>query len=627
MFQTYDPPEPRQNGAGRVEQLRQLLVKAGLEALLVPRADEHQGEYVPASAERLKWLTGFSGSAGLAVVARTAAALFVDGRYVVQAPAQVDGRIFEVLQVPEAKLEDWLGKHLKAGDVVGFDPRLHTQAMIEDLAKGLGGKGIELLAVRGENLVDQAWGSARPDPPVGPILVHPMRYAGKAAEQKIAELQASLRKEGEDAVVLTLPDSIAWLLNIRGSDVAHNPVPLAYALVPASGKPELFVDRDKLGAEAGAHVAKIAKIVPDAKHAKSGARRAQRSDTAVRQSLDARLRVLRAAPKRIRLDPATASSWFFRKLKGGKASIVRGADPCLLPKARKNTAEIKGARAAHKRDGAAVVRFLAWLDREAPGGGLDEIAASRRLEEIRSETQALKEISFDTISGAGPNGAIVHYRVTTATNRKLRSGELYLVDSGAQYLDGTTDITRTVAIGGPTREMCERFTLVLKGHIAIATARFPRGTRGVDLDPFARRALWEAGLDFDHGTGHGIGSYLSVHEGPQSISRRGMTVLEPGMIISNEPGYYKAGSYGIRIENLVLVTEPAKVAGGEREVMGFETLTLAPIDRRLVLPELLSAPELSWLDAYHARVRQIIGPDLGSADRVWLEAAAAPIGA
>jgi Xaa-Pro aminopeptidase len=627
MFQTYDPPEPRQTGAGRVEQVRQRLVQAGLDALLVPRADEHQGEYVPASAERLRWLTGFSGSAGLAVVARNAAALFVDGRYVVQAPAQVDRHVFEVLQAPEAKLEDWLGKRLKAGDAVGFDPRLHTQAMIEDLTKGLRGRGIELVAIRGENLVDQVWGAARPDPPVGRIVVHPMRYAGKAAEQKIAELQASLRKEGEDAVVLTLPDSIAWLFNIRGSDVAHNPVPLAYALVPASGKPELFVDRDKLSAEAGAHLAKLVKIVPDAKRAKPGARRAQRSDIAVRQSLDARLGTLRAAPKRIRLDPATASSWFFRRLKGGKATIVRGTDPCLLPKARKNATEIKGARAAHKRDGAAVVRFLAWLDREAPAGALDEITTSRRLEEIRGETQALKEISFDTISGAGPNGAIVHYRVTTATNRKLRSGELYLVDSGAQYLDGTTDITRTVAIGEPTREMCERFTLVLKGHIAIATARFPKGTRGIDLDPFARRALWGAGLDFDHGTGHGIGSYLSVHEGPQSISRRGMTGLEPGMIISNEPGYYKAGSYGIRIENLLLVTEPAKVAAGEREVMGFETLTLAPIDRRLVLRELLSAPELCWLDAYHARVREIVGPELGSADRAWLESATAPIGA
>jgi len=606
MFQTYEASEVRQSGAERVEALRREMAKAGLEAVLVPRADEHQGEYVPPAAERLRWLTGFSGSAGLAAVGRTSAALFVDGRYVVQAPAQVDTRTFEVLQVPQAKLEDWIGKHAKAGGAVGFDPKLHTVAMVEELTKSLKPKGIKLKAL-GRNLVDKIWGRERPPPPLAPVVPHALRYAGKAAEQKIAELQAALRKEGEDAVVLTLPDSIAWLFNIRGSDVAHNPVALAFAIVPASGKAELFVEAAKVGPDAKAHLAPLAKISEPA-------------------ALDRRLAALKGMGKRIRLDPATASSWFFRKLTGGKARIVRAADPCLLPKARKNAAEIKGARAAHKRDGAAVVRFLAWLDREAPHGRLDEIAASRQLETVRSETQALKEISFDTISGAGPNGAIVHYRVTTRTNRKLDPGQLYLVDSGAQYLDGTTDITRTVAIGKPTREMQERFTLVLKGHIGIATARFPKGTRGIDLDPFARRPLWEAGLDFDHGTGHGVGSYLSVHEGPQNISRRSMAVLEPGMIISNEPGYYKEGAYGIRIENLVLVTEPEKPAGGERDVMGFETLTLAPIDRRLVRPELLTRDELAWLNAYHARVADIIGPELGPIDRAWLEAATAPIG-
>jgi Xaa-Pro aminopeptidase len=606
MFQTYDPPEARNAGAERVEKLRGLMAKGRLDAVLVPRADEHQGEYVPLSAERLRWLTGFSGSAGLAVVGRTAAALFVDGRYVVQAPSQVDTHTFEVLQIPQAKLDEWLAKHLKSGGVVGFDPKLHTAAMIEELAKALRPDGIKLKALA-TNPLDRAWGRERPPPSRGAVIPHAMKHAGRAAEQKIAELQATLRKEGEDAVILTLPDSIAWLLNIRGSDVAHNPVVLAFAILPASGKPELFVDPVKIGPEAKLHLAALAKISEPA-------------------ALERRLTALKGMGKRIRLDPATASSWFFRKLEGGKARIVRGPDPCLLPKARKNAAEIKGARSANKRDGAAVARFLAWLDREAPQGGLDEIAAARRLETVRSETQALEEISFDTISGAGPNGAIVHYRVTTATNRKLRPGELYLVDSGAQYLDGTTDITRTVAIGPPTREMCERFTLVLKGHIAIATTRFPKGTRGVDLDPFARRALWQAGLDFDHGTGHGVGSYRSVHEGPQSISKRGMAVLEPGMIISNEPGYYKQGAYGIRIENLVLVTEPEKIAGGEREVMGFETLTLAPIDRRLVVPELLSAQELAWLNAYHARVRNIVGPELDSADRAWLEAATVAIG-
>ena len=605
MFQTYDAPQAAGGNAEGVAKLRALMAKARLDAVLVPRSDEHQGEYVAKCAERLAWLTGFTGSAGLAVVGRAAAALFVDGRYAVQAPRQIDTRTFEVLQIPDAKLEQWLGANLKAGGVVGYDPWLHTAGMVEELEKQLKPKGIKLKAL-GANLVDRAWGRERPAPPRGIVVPHPLKYAGKAAEQKITELQGVLRKENADAAILTLPDSIAWLLNIRGSDVAHNPVPLAFAVVPATGKPELFIDAAKIGPEAKAHLAPLAKV----------------SDPA---QLEKRLAALRAAGKRVRLDPATAASWFFRKLKGGKGAIVRGADPCLLPKAHKNAAEIKGARAAHKRDGAAMARYLAWLDREAGSGRLDEITAARQLETLRAETQALKEISFDTISGSGPNGAIVHYRVTTATNRKLKTGELFLVDSGAQYQDGTTDITRTVAIGKPTREMQERFTLVLKGHIAVALARFPKGTRGIDLDPFARRALWAAGLDFDHGTGHGVGSYLSVHEGPQSISKRGMVPLESGMIISNEPGYYKEDAYGIRIENLVLVTEPEKVPGGEREVMGFETLTLAPIDRRLVLAELLSTEELVWLNAYHARVAATIAPDLNPADRAWLEQATAPI--
>jgi Xaa-Pro aminopeptidase len=606
MFQTYEAPESAQNSPQRLERLREVMARRGLDAVLVPRADEHQGEYVAPSAERLRWLTGFSGSAGLAIVARKAAALFVDGRYIIQARSQLDTRTFEILEVPEAKPSEWLRSRLSAGGVVGFDPWLHTAGMVEELAKSLEPKGIRLKALA-SNPVDRIWGRARPAPPRAPVVPHALKYAGKAAAQKLAELQADLRKEGQDAVILTLPDSIAWLFNIRGADVAHNPVALAFAIVPATDKAELFVDHAKIGAETRAHLSGVTKVIEPA-------------------GLERRLAALKRTGKRIRVDPNTAASWFFRKLKGGKARIERAADPCLLPKARKNATEIKGARAAHKRDGASVARFLAWLDREAPTGKLDEITAARRLETVRSETQALREISFDTISGAGANGAIVHYRVTTATNRKLEPGQLYLVDSGAQYLDGTTDITRTVAIGKPTREMQERFTLVLKGHIAIATARFPKGTRGIDLDPFARRALWEAGLDFDHGTGHGVGSYLSVHEGPQSISKRGMTVLEPGMIVSNEPGYYKEGAYGIRIENLVLVTEPQKTAGGDRETMEFETLTLAPIDRRLIVPQLLSPEELRWLNAYHARVREIIGPELGPADRAWLEAATAPIG-
>jgi Xaa-Pro aminopeptidase len=604
MFQTYDAPQAGGDSAERIARLRERMQRLKLDALLVPHADEYQNEYLPPCNARLAWLTGFTGSAGMAVVARKAAALFVDGRYILQAPSQVDTKIFEVQQVPAAKLSDWLGKHLKPGAVLGFDPKLHTSVAIDELTKDLEARRIKLKPVS-TNLVDRVWGRARPTPPQGRVVPHALEYAGKPAREKLAELQATLKKDGEDAVVVTAPDSIAWLFNIRGSDVAHNPVVLATAFVPARGKAELFIDKAKVGPEARAHLAPLARISEPAE-------------------LDGRLAALKGAGRTVRVSPG-APVWFSRKLKGGKARVIRAQDPCVLPKARKNATEIAGARTAHKRDGVALARFLGWLDREAEKGGLDEIAAARQLETMRSETQALKEISFDTISGAGPNGAIVHYRVTTATNRRLAAGELYLVDSGAQYPDGTTDVTRTVAIGRPTREMQGRFTRVLKGHIAIATARFPKGTRGIDLDPFARRALWEAGLDFDHGTGHGVGSYLSVHEGPQGIGRQAMVPLEAGMIVSNEPGYYKGGAYGIRIENLVLVREPETVAGGEREMMSFETLTLAPIDRRLVLPELLSAAELDWLNAYHARVRDIVGPELGPVDRAWLEEATAPI--
>lgn len=604
MFQTFDTTADPSLAAPRVRLLRALLAELGLEAFLVPRADEHQGEYVPPSAERLKWLTGFSGSAGLAVVGRRAAALFVDGRYTVQARAEVDGALFELPALPRQKVAEWLAEKMPREATVGFDPWLHTASEITRLTEALAAKDLKLKPVT-RNPVDRVWGRERPLPPANPVVPHPMRYAGRSASDKIADIQAVLMRDGQDAVVLTLPDSIAWTFNIRGSDVAHNPVTLAFAIIPAHGKPELFIAPEKLDREARTQLEPVAKLAAPA-------------------GLRERVAGLLKAGKRVRLDPETAAFWFARAL-GGPRSYVRGADPCLALKARKNATEIKGARAAHVRDGAAVVRLLAWLDREAHGRGLDEITAVRQLETFRAETQALKEISFDTISGSGPNGAIVHYRVSEATNRRLRSGELFLLDSGAQYLDGTTDITRTIAIGRPTKEMRERFTLVLKGHIAIATVRFPKGTRGIDLDPFARRALWEKGLDYDHGTGHGVGSYLSVHEGPQSISRAGMVPLEPGMICSNEPGYYKEGRYGIRIENLVLVTEPEKLAGADREMMGFETLTLVPIDRRLIVPELLSPAEREWLDAYHARVLQVIDPEVDADCRAWLEAATAPL--
>mgnify|MGYP001220146082 FL=1 len=602
MFQSFEAPAELESSTDRINRLRSLLPELRVDAVLVPRADEHQGEYVPASAERLRWLTGFSGSAGIAVITRRAGALFVDGRYTVQARSQVSKEL-EILQIPEARLSDWLREKLRPGAAVGFDPRLHTVSEIERLTEALADRKIKLKPLA-RNPVDRLWGAERPPAPMGKVRPHPLKYAGRAAEDKIAEIQKTLKADGQDAVVLTLPDSIAWLFNIRGSDVQHNPVALAFAIVPAQGKPELFIAREKLDADAKAHLT-FAKISQP-------------------EALAARLSQLKAAGKRVRLDPNTASWWFAKQL-GGPQRIARAQDPCILPKAKKNDVEIKGARAAHLRDGAAVVRFLAWLDREAPSGRLDEIAAARKLEEFRAETNALLDISFDTISASGPNGAIVHYRVTEATNRRLRPGELYLVDSGGQYLDGTTDITRTIAIGRPSAEMRDRYTLVLKGHIAIATARFPKGTRGIDLDAFARRALWENGLDYDHGTGHGVGSYLSVHEGPQSISRRGMAVLEPGMIISNEPGYYKEGAYGIRLENLVLVTKPEKVPGGDREMMSFETLTLAPFDRRLINVDLLTPAEIAWIDDYHARVRQMLAPQLNEEDWSWLEAATAPL--
>jgi Xaa-Pro aminopeptidase len=437
-------------------------------------------------------------------------------------------------------------------------------------------------------------------------VLHSTRKAGRTAEKKIADVQKRLSADGQAYAVLTLPDSICWLFNIRGSDIAHNPVALAFAIIPAEGMPELFIDSAKLSKDVRRELERVTRLAePD--------------------TLTGRIAELKTEGRPVRLDPETAAYALWRGL--GPKIVSAGADPCIGLKAVKNAAEIAGARKAHIRDGAAMVRFLAWLDRAAAGGKLDEITAVRKLEDLRTATKHLKEISFDTISGSGPNGAIVHYRVSETTNRLLGKGELFLIDSGAQYEDGTTDITRTVAIGTPTQEMKERATLVLKGHIALATARFPKGTRGIDLDPFARRALWQHGLDYDHGTGHGIGSYLSVHEGPQSISRAGMVPLEPGMICSNEPGYYKAGAFGIRIENLVLVTEAAVPEGGERPMMGFETLTLVPIDRRLIAKELLSKQDRDWLNAYHAHVREVIGAEVaGEADVLqWLCAATEPI--
>jgi Xaa-Pro aminopeptidase len=604
MYQSYKDISDPSKSKPRVALLRKQLKRRKLDAFLVPRADEYQNEYVPACAERLSWLTGFSGSAGIAIVGIRSAALFVDGRYTLQAPKQVDTRVFDILQIPQNTPQDWIKKHLKKGETLGYDPKLHSIKAIELLKKSADEVGVNLSA-QPENLVDSIWKN-RPAAPRAPVSLHPVKYSGLLAAKKISSIQRLLRKSKTNATVLTLPESIAWLLNIRGRDVPHTPLPLCFAILPAKGKPELFIAPGKLTATVRKALTKDVTLCKP-------------------EQLTGALAALGKSGGKIQLDTVRASQWFADQLIDAGVEIVHATDPCLDLKATKNKIEIAGARIAHKRDGVAVCRFLAWLDANAPVVKLDEISAAKKLEAFRKQTGVLKEISFETISGAGANGAIVHYRVSESTNAPLEPGSLYLVDSGAQYLDGTTDITRTIAIGTPTKDMRSHFTLVLKGHIGISAARFPKGTRGVDLDPLARATLWNAGLDFDHGTGHGVGSYLSVHEGPQSISKKSMVTLAPGMILSNEPGYYREGHYGIRIENLELVTPLRKVKGGERSMMSFETLTLAPFDRRLIDVSLLTRDELKWLNAYHARVFKELGHELKGKDKAWLKAATEPL--
>jgi Xaa-Pro aminopeptidase len=604
MFQSFEEIGAPGAVPERLKALRREIKARKLKGFLVPHSDEHQDEFLPPSAERLRWLTGFTGSAGAAIVLDNAAALLVDGRYTLQARAQTDTSLFEVLQTPEAKASKWLSGKLPKGGPVGYDPNLHTIKEIERLTDSLGKVGIRL-EPQADNPIDLLW-LERPAPSSAPVVPHGPQIAGRSAAEKIAEVQDILKREKADAVLLTLLDSIAWLFNIRGSDISHSPLALAFALVPARGKPALFIDPAKVGDNVRGHLKDTVELLaPDA--------------------LDRQLEALGHKKARVRLDPETTPIRFKQILEAAGANIVAGDDPCILPKAIKNEAEIGGARAAHLRDGVAVVRFLAWLDEHSPSGRVDEIGAAMKIEEFRRETGELKDLSFDSISAAGPHGAVVHYRPTIASNLKLKPRSLYLIDSGAQYADGTTDITRTIAIGTPSAEMRRHYTLVLKGHIAVASVRFPRGTRGQDIDPFARRPLWQAGLDFDHGTGHGVGSYLSVHEPPQRISRTGAVELQPGMILSNEPGLYREGKYGIRLENLLLVTPPKPIKGGTREMLGFETLTLVPFDRRLIDPILLTEDEIAWLNAYHAHVRRKIETHLKSADRAWLRQATAKL--
>jgi Xaa-Pro aminopeptidase len=592
--------------ADRLRLLRGKLAADGLAGFIVPRADEHQGEYVPLNGQRLAWLTGFTGSAGMAVVLRERAAVFVDGRYTLQAGAQVDTALYEIRHLVDEPAAGWLTTVAAKGDIIGYDPWLHTPQEVERLCAGVERAGATLRAVE-QNPLDQVWGG-RPAAPLAPVFAQPDEFAGESAAGKRARIGKSLADGGAAAAVLTMPESIAWLLNIRGGDVPHTPLPLSFAILQADGHVALFIDSRKLTSGLDRHLGNAVAIEAP-----------ERFGTA----LDAL-----AKEGRVQVDPATAASWVFDRLGAAGAQIHRAADPCLLPKACKNKIELAGTREAHRRDGAAVTRFLAWLAREAPNGHLREIAASDRLEALRKEGQYFRDLSFPTISGAGSNGAIVHYRASPETEKTLEPGMLYLLDSGAQYLDGTTDITRTIAVGAPSDAMREHFTRVLKGHIALATARFPKGTTGTQLDGFARRALWAVGLDYDHGTGHGVGSYLSVHEGPQRISKApNAQPLLPGMIVSNEPGYYRTGAYGIRIENLIVV-QPADVSATEevsRETYCFETITLAPIDRNLVARDLLDRDEAAWLDAYHARVRETIGPLVDAETGAWLDQATAPI--
>ncbi|MFO1075386.1 MAG: aminopeptidase P family protein [Geminicoccaceae bacterium] len=592
--------------AARLAQLRAQLLAQGADGFVLMRTDEHGSEYLPRYAERVAWLTGFTGSAAQAVVLPERAAVFSDGRYTVQLAQEVNAALFERCHLVDDPPARWLERHLPEGARLGYDPWLTRRAERDRLAKLALAKGGTLVALE-PNPVDAIWPD-RPPPPIAPVRLQDERHAGEGAAEKRLRIAKLVAEKGAGTLLLTAADSIAWLLNLRGGDIAFNPLVLSYALLGADGTCRWFVDRRKLPPDLALPNAVAVEPIagfPDA------------------------LAALGAAGGKVMADPASAHVAFLDRLTAAGARLVEADDPCVLAKARKNPVEIQGAVDAQRRDGAAVARFLAWLDAQPLGaqphdGSLDEIGAAARLAEERARDPSFRGPSFETISAHGPNAALPHYRVDAASNRPLTTGTLYLVDSGGQYLDATTDITRTVALGTATPEMAERFTLVLKGMIAIATCLFPTGTSGAQIDAFARAALWRHGLDFDHGTGHGIGSYLCVHEGPARISKLGTVPIEPGMILSDEPGYYKAGEYGIRIENLVLVEPRPKPEGGERDLLGFRTLTLCPIDRRLIVTALLTPEERSWLDAYHARVREELRPLIGE-HAAWLDQATEPL--
>ncbi len=594
--------------ADRLSALREQLKRDRLDGFVVPLTDEHMSEYVGAYAQRLAWLTGFQGSAGSAVVLSSEAAIFTDGRYTLQVRQQVSADQWQYVSVPGTSMAGWLGEHAPDGGRIGYDPWLHTRAWVEEAKKALAEKGAELVAVD-TNPVDSVWPD-RPAPSDATLSVQDDAAAGRTSAAKRAEIAEWLSARKADAVVLSALDSIAWAFNVRGNDVSHTPVALAYAIVNADGTADLFVSPEKITDAVRQHLGNAIRLHDRAAFAPA---------------------LKGFAGKRVAADPERAVAAIFDSLDAGGAKILSLRDPVVLAKALKNPAEIAGHKSAQARDGAALVRFFKWFEETAPAGQLTEMSAADKLREFRDATGVLKDLSFDTISATGPNGAIPHYKVTEESSLPIGQGQLYLVDSGGQYADGTTDVTRVTPVGEPTPEMKDRFTRVLKGHIGIATAIFPQGTTGAQLDSFARAPLWEVGLDYGHGTGHGVGAYLSVHEGPQRIAQPfypGGQSLEPlraGMFLSNEPGYYKAGEYGIRIENLVLVTE-ASILGAEQPMLTFETLTFAPIERTLIAPSLLTAKELQWLNDYHARVLEVVGPQLAEDERQWLEAKVAPIG-
>jgi len=592
--------------AARLAALRAELTRQKLDGFLVPLQDEHQGEWIPPHAQRLAWLTGFTGSAGVAIVLSDQAAIFVDGRYTLQVRQQVDVAAFVPYHLMDDPPTAWIAAHLGKRRL-GYDPWLHTPTDVERFDKACTEAGATLVACEA-NPLDAVWPD-RPAPPSQPARAYDTRYAGETSASKRERVARALSDTKVDAAVITAPDSIAWLLNIRGADLEYTPVTLSFAMIHTDGRVDWFVDLDKVDDDLRAHLGNEVIVMPPGE-------------------LGPALSFLGAHHRRVQIDPSSTASWIDTTLRTAGAEVSRAPDPCALPKACKNEVEIAGMRAAHVRDGAALTRFLAWLPGAVAQGGVTEVTAADRLEAFRREDTLLTGLSFPTIAGAGANGAIVHYRAMPETAATLAEGMLFLVDSGAQYTDGTTDVTRTIALGTPSDEQRDRFTRVLKGHIALATATFVEGTSGSQVDILARAPLWAAGLDFDHGTGHGVGAYLNVHEGPHRISKMpNREALRLGMIVSNEPGYYKEDGYGIRIENLVAVREAVAIEGQERTRLEFETLTLAPIDRALIEPSIMNVDELAWLNAYHARVRETLSPRVDDTTALWLKEATAPIGA